>query len=91
MGENMLKIEIGSENDRLTIATLLVKNGYTVRIGKETATGGKRAVYFVYAWKSEYEPKARKTVSKNTTDEEMDAVMSKLKQYTGEQTTLTRV
>lgn len=29
------KIEIKGEADRLTIATLLVKNGYTVRQGKE--------------------------------------------------------
>lgn len=46
------KIEIKGENDRLAIATLLVKNGYTVRQGKEPKSpSSKSYVYYVYAEK----------------------------------------
>lgn len=43
----MAKIEIAAEQDRLTIATLLVKNGYTVRQGKEKSPNGKRNIFFI--------------------------------------------
>lgn len=46
------KIEIKGEGDRLTIATLLIKNGYTVKLGKELKSSTSRAYsYYVYAEK----------------------------------------
>jgi hypothetical protein len=47
-----MKIEIAKEEDRLTVAALLVKNGYTVSIGKETVSPSKKATYYVYADKN---------------------------------------
>ena len=41
-----------NDEDRLALATLLIKFGYTVRIGKERREGEKAATIFV-AYKSE--------------------------------------
>lgn len=41
-----------NDEDRLALATLLIKFGYTVRIGKERKEGEKAATIFV-AYKSE--------------------------------------
>lgn len=47
-----MKIEIFKEEDRLTVAAILVKNGYMVRQGKERTTPtGKSYVYFLEAKK----------------------------------------
>lgn len=43
----MNRIKIFTETDRLTVATILVKNGYTVRQGKEPIPGKKSYCYFV--------------------------------------------
>lgn len=48
----MSKLEINSEQDRLTVATILVKNGYTVRQVKEKITGKKISVYCLEYTKS---------------------------------------
>ena len=43
-----MKIKIFLEADRLTVAAILVKNGYTVRQGKEKRTStGKSYDYFL--------------------------------------------
>ena len=43
-----MRIEVFKEEDRLTVAAILVKNGYTVRQGKERkGPNGKSYVYFV--------------------------------------------
>ena len=36
-----------NEADRLALATLLIKHGYTVRIGKEKTKGASSATIFV--------------------------------------------
>lgn len=47
-----MKIEIAREEDRLTVAAILVKNGYTVKQAKEkAAVNQSRYVYFVEAEK----------------------------------------
>lgn len=48
------KIEMKGENDRLAVATLLIKNGYTVRQGKELKSPTSKTYnYYVYAEKGE--------------------------------------
>ncbi len=42
-----MKIHINNESDRLTVAAILVKNGYTVRMGKEKKGTGKSYEHFV--------------------------------------------
>ena len=42
------KLLITSEADRLTVAAILIKNGYTIRTGKVKRTNGKSYDYFVY-------------------------------------------
>lgn len=37
----MTKILISTEADRLSVAAILIKNGYTIRQGREKKTGGK--------------------------------------------------
>ena len=44
-----IKIEISKEEDRLVISTILVKNGYTVRLAKEKDSTGRRRVHSVVA------------------------------------------
>ena len=36
-----------NSNDRLELARLLIKAGYTVRIGKEKIPGKNRNIYFI--------------------------------------------
>lgn len=47
----MDKIVIASLEDRLTVAAILIKSGYTVRQGKQLLAGKKSYEYYV-----EYEP-----------------------------------
>ncbi|MBO5968476.1 MAG: hypothetical protein J6S14_08260 [Clostridia bacterium] len=86
----MVRIEIGSEADRLTIGQLLLKNGYTVQIGKEVKPGQKKANYLVLAWKGEEKAvKGAKTAenavstpatsSSAPIDDELEMEMKKLK------------
>ncbi len=47
-----MKIEIYNEEDRLKVAAILVRNGYTVRQTKEKrAPNGKSYLYFLIAEK----------------------------------------
>lgn len=46
-----LKIEIAAEADRLAVAAVLIKNGYTVRQVREKDAAGRKWVYFVEATK----------------------------------------
>ena len=47
-----MKLEIFKEEDRMTVAAILVKNGYRVNQGKERKTpNGKAYVYFIEAEK----------------------------------------
>jgi len=51
-----MKIEIFTEQDRLTVAAILVKNGYKVWQGKERKTPtGKAYVYYLVAEKALYD------------------------------------
>lgn len=43
----MSKIEIFQEQDRLTVAAILVKNGYTVRQLRERKEGKRSYLYFL--------------------------------------------
>lgn len=43
----MNKIEIFNEEDRLTVAKVLVKNGYTVRQSKERVEGKRSYIYLL--------------------------------------------
>lgn len=43
----MNKIEIFTEQDRLTVASILVKNGYTVRQFKERVEGKRSYLYYL--------------------------------------------
>ena len=45
------KLYIGKEDDRLAVAAVLVKNGYTVRSGKTRRPGAKVYDYFVEYWR----------------------------------------
>lgn len=42
------KILIDREADRLAVAAILIKNGYTIRQGKEKRGNGKTYDYFIY-------------------------------------------
>lgn len=42
------KLLIKLEADRLAVAAILVKNGYTIRQGKENRPSGKSCDYFIY-------------------------------------------
>ena len=49
-----MKLEIYNEEDRLKVAAILVKNGYTVRQSKEKRMpSGKSYVYYLHADKEE--------------------------------------
>lgn len=39
-----------NDEDRQALACLLIKAGYTVRIGKEKPEGSKTYIYFVEYW-----------------------------------------
>lgn len=47
----MNKLYIAKEEDRLTVASILVKNKYTVRTGSQRRAGSKSYDYYL-----EYEP-----------------------------------
>lgn len=47
------KLKIGNETDRLAVASILVKNGYTVRQFGVKAPNGKRNVYFLEIYKDD--------------------------------------
>lgn len=49
----MSKIEIFHEQDRLTVAAILVKNGYTVRQRRERAEGKRSYHYYIEYSKSQ--------------------------------------
>lgn len=59
----MAKLEIFNEADRLAVAQVLVKNGYTVRQTRERAEGKRSYLYFL-----EYS-KPRKTEGKEEQEE----------------------
>lgn len=46
---------IGKEEDRLAVAVVLVKNGYTVRAGKTRRTGAKVYDHFLEYWRIDEE------------------------------------
>ena len=49
-----MKIDINREDDRLTVAAILVKNGYTVRQDKERRTPTARVnTYYIVAEKND--------------------------------------
>ena len=51
---NDLKIYISNTDDRLTVASILIKNGYIVTIRKEKQGAGNRnTVSYVKAWKED--------------------------------------
>lgn len=43
----MAKIEIFKEDDRLTVAAILIKNGYTVRQTREREEGKRSYLYYL--------------------------------------------
>lgn len=45
-----IKIKVVKEDDLLTMAQILVRNGYTVKKGKVTVPGRTKAVSAVIAW-----------------------------------------
>lgn len=54
MNNEILKIEIFNESDRLTVASILVKNGYKVYQSKERKAPTSRAyTYFIVAEKTD--------------------------------------
>ena len=49
-----VKVKISNLEDRLVVANILVKNGYTVRLSKERKPGkGNQYSYFVVAEKDD--------------------------------------
>lgn len=42
-----MKLDIQKEEDRLTVAAILVKNGYTVKQGKEKRGNGNLYTHFL--------------------------------------------
>lgn len=49
-----MKLEIYNEEDRLKVAAILVKNGYTVRQSKEKRTASSKSyVYYLHADKED--------------------------------------
>lgn len=48
-----MKLEISRGDDRLTVATILIKNGYTVRQVRERKQPEKKYTYFLNAEKNE--------------------------------------
>jgi len=60
----MSKIEIFAEEDRLAVAAILIKNGYTVRQLRERTEGKRSYKYYI-----DY-TKPRTTTKKDEKDEE---------------------
>lgn len=48
-----MRIYISNEEDRLTMISILAKNGYTVKIDREKLDGAKNYTYFIEYWKEE--------------------------------------
>ncbi len=48
-----MRIKIGKEEDRLTVANILVKNGYTVRIVRVKRDSGKSYDFYLEFDKTE--------------------------------------
>jgi hypothetical protein len=53
----MIQIEITKDEDKATVASILVMNGYTVRKVKVADGKGGRGKYVLQAWKDEGEKK----------------------------------
>lgn len=51
----MPKIYIDAVDDRLDVASVLVKNKYTVRQGSEKTPGKKASRYFIEYWPNDYD------------------------------------
>jgi hypothetical protein len=51
MNSEKILLEISTNDDKSTVAAILVMNGYTVRITKLLTNGRKKA--FLEAWKDE--------------------------------------
>lgn len=49
----MLQIEIAKDDDKATVAAILVMNGYTVRKVKVSDGKGGRGKFVLQAWKDE--------------------------------------
>ena len=47
----MQRIYLDRADDRSAVGEVLIRNGYTVRIGKEKATSGNKWLHFVEFWK----------------------------------------
>ncbi len=58
-----MKIEIYNEDDRLKVAAILVKNGYTVRQTKEKRTPTGRSYYYFLIVEKEDEEDGRSAES----------------------------
>jgi hypothetical protein len=53
----MIQLEIQKEDDKATVAAILVMNGYTVRKVKVADGKGGRGKFVLQAWKDEGEKK----------------------------------
>ena len=73
----MLKLEIGNEQDRLTVGAILMKNGYRVWLDKETKPGLKKPTYIVCADRNAIKQETA-IPSNELKKSKMDAAMSKL-------------
>lgn len=51
--ENRQRIYCTRADERKSLVTILARNGYTVRIGKEKPAGGKAQVFFVEHWREQ--------------------------------------
>lgn len=47
----MQRIYLDRADDRSAVGEVLIRNGYTVRIGKEKVTSGNKWLHFVEFWK----------------------------------------
>lgn len=55
--KGMIQLEIQKEDDKATVAAILVMNGYTVRKVKVADGKGGRGKFVLQAWKDEGEKK----------------------------------
>lgn len=72
-----VKLDIGSEQDRLTVGAILMKNGYRVWLDKETRPPNKKPTYIVCADRARAEEKTA-TLSPAPKKDKLDPVMTKL-------------
>lgn len=47
------RIYLDRPDDRSAVGEALIRNGYTVRIGKEKAAAGNKWLHFVELWKGD--------------------------------------